>query len=127
MLTKRYDEAEEMIEKYVNSYPESNFALQLKALKFAIHGEKEKALAVKLDKAGKARIYPFLGMKEEFFQFIVEDSQLAQKRKCSNYLWYKNNPIHDFLRSDPRFQKILAEHKQLYEKNLKKYGDLEVH
>jgi serine/threonine protein kinase/tetratricopeptide (TPR) repeat protein len=127
VLTKRFDEAEEMIEKYVNSYPESNFAHQLKALKFAIHGEKEKALAVKLNKTMKARIYPFLEMKEEFFQFIVEDSQLAKKRKGSNYLWYKNNPIHDFLRSDPHFQKILAEHKELYDENLKKYGDLEVH
>ncbi len=30
------------------------------------------------------------------------------------------------IRSDPRFQEILAKHKELYEENLAKYGDLDI-
>jgi len=48
------------------------------------------------------------------------DRELKNRR--SEYLFMKNNPFYDNIRSDPRFQEILAEHKALYEENLRKYG-----
>jgi len=40
------------------------------------------------------------------------------------YLALENLPLYDPLRQNPRFQKILADAKEIYEKRLRKYGDL---
>jgi hypothetical protein len=48
------------------------------------------------------------------------------KRRESSYLWFKNDPIYIDFRSDPRFQEILAIHKEIYEENLEKYGDIDI-
>jgi len=42
------------------------------------------------------------------------------------YLYLKLHPRFDFLRSDPRFQKILTQRKEQYEENLAKYGDIDI-
>ena len=42
------------------------------------------------------------------------------------YLEFMNNPLFNFLHSDPRFHEILAKHKEVYEENLAKYGDIDI-
>ena len=44
----------------------------------------------------------------------------------SRYLTYLNHPHYKILHNDPRFQELLAKHKELYEENLKKYGDIDL-
>jgi hypothetical protein len=64
-------------------------------------------------------------MKEEVIQYLNEDFERIRQSQNSYYLLYINHPLYEFLHSDPRFQEILAKHKEIYEDNLAKYGDIE--
>jgi hypothetical protein len=55
----------------------------------------------------------------------VLKSQLENNGVC-NYIYLKNHPFYDKVRSDPRFQEILAKHNKIYEENLEKYGDIDI-
>jgi TolB-like protein len=59
------------------------------------------------------------------FHVWSEDFERKKKLEESWYLRLKNHQLYDFLRSDPRFQEILSKHKELYEENLRKYGDID--
>jgi len=50
--------------------------------------------------------------------------ELNQNMDAYGYLYLINNPLYDNLRDDPRFQKIVADAKEIYEERLRKYGDL---
>jgi hypothetical protein len=65
-------------------------------------------------------------MNDEFFNTINRLSELLLNRKISRYDFLKSNPSFETVRSDPRFQEILAKHKELYEENLEKYGDIDI-
>ena len=97
------------------------------ALQNAVNGQREKALEmIKSDNWRKRlHVYTQLNMKNEAIQILQNRIELNKKTKSSNFLFLKNSAIYDNLRSDPRFQKILEEHKKIYEKNLEKYGDIE--
>ena len=69
-------------------------------------------------------IFALAEMKDEFFN--CSSWGIYEKMGISYYFHLKNNRVFDTVRSDPRFQEILAKHKELYEENLKKYGDLEL-
>jgi hypothetical protein len=60
-----------------------------------------------------------MGLLKSYF----DQERLVRKR--SDYLQLKNNIFLKDVRNDPRFQKILAKHKDLYEENLRKYGDID--
>jgi tetratricopeptide (TPR) repeat protein len=109
------------------------FYLYVNARLQALNGEKEKALAltqsfskdrIAWDYREKKYIYLILGMKEEALTSLMEESKGLLDDDGSLYYSLLNTPMYDDFRDDPRFQKILAEHKKLYEENLKKYGDL---
>jgi hypothetical protein len=91
---------------------------------YASRKEKEKALEIYKEK--NFHIFSLLGMKNDAIDMITEwtEDQLKQKRShfhhLSNSLYFNN------IRSDPRFQEILAQHKELYEENLRKYGDIDI-
>jgi hypothetical protein len=65
-------------------------------------------------------------MKDEVILYLNEDFERINNAQWSWYLWFMNQPSYEFLHSDPRFQEILAKHKELYEENLKKYGDIDI-
>jgi TolB-like protein/Tfp pilus assembly protein PilF len=103
--------AEHYLDKMKKINPEqdcSDFEARLLAEK----GEKEKALA----KRRNAGIYVILKMKEEALAAMENKDPL-------NYLEYRN-PRFNFLRGDPRFEKIVARAKELYELRLRKYGQI---
>jgi hypothetical protein len=64
-------------------------------------------------------------MKDEAINPLIKASDRKTIRDNSWYFILKTLSNFDNLRSDPRFQEILANHKKLYEENLKKYGDIE--
>jgi len=125
-LMNKYDAAKEISAKHYKLYPDSDWARYLKAIQFAVNREKDKALDIKLTGFFKGHLYIWLEMKEEAIEYLVKDSERKKKLGVSYYLGYKKNHQFDFLRTDSRFQQILAEHKKLYEENLRKYGDLKV-
>jgi tetratricopeptide (TPR) repeat protein len=123
---KRYDEANEMCAKFENLYQDGIYIRFLKAALYAANGEKDKALSINLSGIDKLRIFLFLKMNEESIQYLNEDFERKKKLEKSWYLRLNNHILYDFLRPDPRFQEILAKHKELYEENLAKYGDIDI-
>ncbi len=121
---KRYNDAKIMLDELKVNYPEQDLS-DVEAIQYAIDGEREKALNIDLPRYYKLLIYLLLEMKEESLNLLDDDSRL-QKLRRSNYNQMTDSPICDFLRDDPRFQEILAKHKELYEENLRKYGDIDI-
>ena len=120
---RRIEEAESLIEKYKNLSPDLNLD-PFYALLYATKGDKEKAF--ESWKHRTENIYALLGMKEEAIQVLSDFSERCIKRETSLYKYLKNDLTLENIRSDPRFQEILGKHKQLYEENLRKYGDIEL-
>jgi tetratricopeptide (TPR) repeat protein len=120
LALKRYDDVREIAVKLENHF----YGKILKATLYAVEGEKEKALSIEIRGYNNTRIYLLLEMKDKSLQSIINITENSLKRKTSYYTGLTNWPIYDFLRDDPRFQEILARHKQVYDENLQKYGDL---
>ena len=72
--------------------------------------------------------YSLLDMKDEALKMYKDHCEYFFKFKRSFYLIQLYDPFKyiDHIRSDPRFQEILAKHKELYEENLRKYGDIDL-
>jgi len=120
---KRFEEAEEILGNIKKIHPDSNTDLYY-ALIYAFRGQKEKALDAYTNQ--NTSLYSLLGMTEEAISIGNKWSEGQLLQKSSLYYYLKNHPFYDNLRSDPRFQKILAKHKKLYEENLEKYGDIDI-
>ncbi len=88
----------------------------------------KKQLAVDGEPCGEMRIRGMILSRvkglEPLFKFMNEFFDEVLKWKISFYTGTTNMPTYDFLRDDPRFQEILAKHKEVYDENLRKYGDL---
>ena len=114
----RMEETEEWLERYKRI----EFHPLLRAKLSAAKGEKEKALAlIAPDK--NLQIFSLLGMCEEAGSFFNNTLDGARQGEASLYMLYKTNSVYDNIRKDPRFQDYLAEHKKIYDENLKKYGN----
>ncbi|MHA2274721.1 MAG: tetratricopeptide repeat protein, partial [Candidatus Kariarchaeaceae archaeon] len=129
---EKYEQVESLINQYKDLYPDDSHIQFLDALNYAIRGEKEEALKYKFiadfgkDKFEELDICLILKLKEKSLQIMNDLFNGHKKRKKSLYLHLKNHPSYNFLRSDPRFQEILAKHKEIYEENLRKYGDIDI-
>ena len=126
IVLKKYDKVDKIISRREQLYPESNYNPALRAYLLAAKGEKDKALEINLSADQKWLVYRFLKMKDEVIQYLNDDFERKKNEQGSWYLWFINHPSYGFLRSDPRFQEILAKHKKLYEENLRKYGNIEL-
>jgi TolB-like protein/Tfp pilus assembly protein PilF len=123
---KKYDQAKQMINKFNNLSSDEEIIRMFEAVLYAVNGEKEKALSMNLSNEYlKFYIYRLLEMSDESIEYLKEDFDRVKNVKSTWYLGLKYFPIYDFLRDDPRFQEILAKHKEIYEENLAKYGDIE--
>ena len=120
LALKRYNEVREISVKLEKLSPDKF----LKAALYAVNGEREKALSIELSGYNNLRIYLLLEMKNESLQSIINISDNNLKKKTSYYTGLTNWPTYDFLRDDPRFHKILIRHKEVYDENLRQYGDL---
>ncbi|MBW1764509.1 MAG: tetratricopeptide repeat protein, partial [Deltaproteobacteria bacterium] len=114
---KNYDKAEECIDKLEKGYVSFKSTTKTqKAILFAARGEKKKALALG---AQSATVYSLLGMQDK--AIAIMQKSLKKSEDAYNYLYLINNPHYDNLRDDPRFQKIVADARKIYEERLKKY------
>jgi len=128
IVSERYDEATMMLANYYEVYGKNKHMISLRAMLFAISGDKENA--IKNYPEGhyyKYYIYAVLRMIDASIEYLndIFNDRWAQIEE-SRYIELKMNPLLDSLRSDPRFQEILAKHKELYEENLEKYGDVDI-
>ena len=78
---------------------------------------------MKLEGEYKIMIYLFLKMADEVLEANALSSSGEPALHRSKYLIMKLHPLNSFMQADPRYQRILAAQKILYENNLRKYGD----
>lgn len=124
MSFNRNDEAKIVLERIIEIHPEDENK-NTKALIYALDGEKEKAFDLIPD--GWWWLYYALKMTDEFIKNFEElNDTYFGPRGMSMYLGLKNSRSFDFIRSDPRFQEILAKHKKMYDENMAKYGDIDI-
>ena len=112
------------------NYPDEDFSA-VDAIQYAIDGKREKALNILKSKGedfhlfDKSELLAQLKLKDDLINELQKHYDPENGTAWNRYLSLKNNPRWDFIRSDHRFQKILAPRKEQYEKNLAKYGDIE--
>jgi hypothetical protein len=112
------------MEKYIELYPDHGGHKFLNSILYAMKGEQEKTFALYAE--GNLPIFIYLGNAEETIKRLKKNFIYSIEQERSMFLWLKNSPIFNFLRSDPRFQEIVTKHKELYEANLHRYGDVEL-
>ena len=125
IMTNKFEEAENKLTMLQKLNPHHRLLNLYRAQLYAAEGEKERALE-SYNGIQRYLIYAYLGMKKEFFDAITEVKWLKSPKSQSLYVYLQNYTMFDPYRSDPRFQKILAKHKKLYEENLEKYGDIDI-
>ena len=125
-MMQRNDEADSLLTQMENNLSDQELEFP-HAIQYAIKGQKEKALNTLKSKFWSSRVllYTILGMDNEAISVLSEMTEQFKKTNDSRYQTLKNSAIFNDLRSDPRFQEILAKHKELYEENLRKYGDID--
>jgi len=117
----KYTEADKIIKRNERYNPDIGLVNLTRAVLYAISGEKEKAL-ITYKGTLIANLYAWLGMKDEFFNNFIKYENFFGGMYIYHSL--KKNPDYHLIRSDSRFQKILAKYKEKYEENLRKYGDI---
>jgi TolB-like protein/Tfp pilus assembly protein PilF len=125
----RYEEAKQMFLKFKNSYPTEKDVKYCKSLLFAMQGDSLNAMRL-FDQNGfhgykQVDLYCILNNNNEAIS-LLNDLTQKQKSRRSRFMELTNLPLYDNLRSDPRFQEILEKHKEIYEENLEKYGDIDM-
>jgi tetratricopeptide (TPR) repeat protein len=123
---KQYEEAKKLLTQLKNDNLNQDLSL-FEAMVYAIDGKEEEALKT-IQSAGRTYrmvLHAILGKKDKTLILLQKGIEIYQGIKRSRYFSLKNHLIFDHLRDDPRFQEILAKHKELYEENLAKYGDIE--
>jgi serine/threonine protein kinase/tetratricopeptide (TPR) repeat protein len=117
----RYNEAELMIAQAESMNP--NYR-QIKSKRAMINmlAESDQVNEQDLTELDKFIVDAILQKNENAISYLKKRMEEAKLLKESDYMFLKNNPGFDFIRDNQRFQKILTEHKKLYEQNLKEYG-----
>ncbi len=117
---EKFDAVEELIARTEKTHPDYSLLPYCKALLLAAKGEKEEALALHRN----SEIYALLNMTDEAIEHLNKEIRGDVRVPYVYYYYLLHNPFYDNLRSDSRFKKLIKREKKLYEKNLKKYGDL---
>jgi tetratricopeptide (TPR) repeat protein len=133
---KRYEEAENMLleAERIPPHPRplKTAIKSLRAMLYFLRGEKDKVIEKDFSQYDRFVSDLILKKKEAVLLYMHDD--LERVRTSGNvftskgpyyvsYLTLEKDTSFNFLRSDPRFAKIVAEHKKLYEENLEKYQD----
>jgi len=119
LRTGQYERAEKILVKLreVNHNPGNIQALQ--AVLYALRGERNKVLELNYTSSAA---FAILGLKDRAITIIQKS--MDSNPDSNKYLFLINQPFYDNLRDDPRFQKIVADAKEIYEERLRKYGDM---
>jgi serine/threonine protein kinase/tetratricopeptide (TPR) repeat protein len=120
----KYAEAEASMKKYSELYPDGTNVDYYNAIRYALAGERDKALQT--GSGDTLNVYLILNMKQQAINKLIGQFTIEKQNEQSSYLMLKNQHRFDSLRSDPRFQILLEQHRILYEQNLKKYGNIDI-
>ena len=132
IILKKYKEAEELLAKSEKINPDDLLNKFIRALLYAVKGEKEKALQSLEEGGHKNRYYQIityslLGSKDEAIRLLdnkpIAGPQLFNPDE-SDYLDMLHNPFFDILRDRDEFRESLQKAKEIYEENLMKYGEI---
>ena len=133
IMMNRFEEAKSLFSKFEIAYPNEVSVKYYEALLSAMQGDSLNA--IKLLEQNRVRLwdriilYCALDDRKEALSSLDET---LQKQKSilvdpsSRFMELNHLPWFDNLRSDPRFQEILEKHKELYEENLRKYGNINI-
>jgi serine/threonine protein kinase len=133
---RRAAEAESLMTKWEKIKPYDTALERNRAYLFAIQGETRKAISHFNQTISDTEKNPYLeqsvlyllsgDLKQAIENIIESENQFtATGQSYSRYLRYLNYPYYKILHDNPRFQEILSKHKEIYEENRKKYGDIE--
>ncbi|RME01109.1 MAG: tetratricopeptide repeat protein, partial [Calditrichaeota bacterium] len=123
LSTKRVDEAEIISSRLLKLTPLYSDAV--KAVMAAARGKKEMALSyTKIPRQQKMNVYLLLKMKEEALALLEKNPSVFVWDSICFYKILIRDPLFAFLRSDPRFQKIVENQRKLYDYYVHKYGDV---
>jgi len=116
------DKSQKLLSQLEKYYPEENYDF-FNALIHALKNEKDIALSIYPQKS--IWLSALLGMENQAIDLMEEDLKRHKIMKFVEVQKYEL-PLFDNIRSDPRFQEIVAEHKKIYQENLVKYGDIDL-
>jgi adenylate cyclase len=127
VFKKQYVDAQKYLNQLKIEYPEKPYNYR-QALLHAINGQKDKALNIPKSNNWlyNTIIFSLLDMKEDALGVVQNRLEYHKENEMSRYLVLKDHPWLENMRSHPRFLGILAKHKELYEENLAKYGDIDI-
>jgi serine/threonine protein kinase len=127
IIKKQYEEARKYLTQLKSENPEKAYDWR-QALLYAVDRQKDKALGkIKfISWYRKVVVFSLLNMTDESISVIEKRYEYHQKNRMSLHLFLKYHPWLENTRSHPRFQEILARHKELYDENLRKYGDIDI-
>jgi tetratricopeptide (TPR) repeat protein len=130
IFLKNYEEAETILEKVEKIGSDDIRVRQVRALLFAIKGEKEEALKLikeRLYSYCATSVYSHLGMNDEAVKNIrrgIEEGSKELNVYLYPYPFLISNPFYDNIRNDSGFREIVKEEKEKYRERQKKYGKL---
>ena len=128
IMQKREKDVSNLLNQYQAQYPEDRYLIYYRSLFYAMQGDSVNALrlfkSTGMNGWAKVIIFSVLNKKNAAILLMMKP-QFAEYLRAprSRYLELKNLRWYDIFRSDPRFQKILANHKKIYDENIAKYGD----
>ena len=113
---KRYSEAKELLTQIKANYPNKD-SIVVNAIQYAVNGEREKALNILKSQEKdfghfyKTILFAQLNLKEDLIKELQQYYDPDNSTAWNRYFRLANDPTYDIIRSDPRFQKILAQAK----------------
>ncbi len=117
IIMKKYDKVEKLLAEAVEQNTGATWTKKYWAILHAAKGERD--LALSSDK--NIEVLALLNMKDEAIDLL--DAEIL-KREIIPYIYYLdllNNPFYDNLRDDPRFKKMVAREKKLYEEASRRF------
>jgi serine/threonine protein kinase/Tfp pilus assembly protein PilF len=119
LYTKQYDQAEQWIKKLENTQPLYENIKRWKMILYALRGDRDRALILNVQ---SEEGYAILNLKEEAVDLMLEN--INKEKDYYSYLSLIHNPFFQNLFDHPRYQKILADAKAIFDERSKKYRDL---
>jgi hypothetical protein len=118
LMKNDYDRVEELIAETEKIRPDYWGIPYGRAIMHATRGEKDKALSLYQN----SEIYALLGMNDEALEHLKKEIANRKNHPYCYYYLLLNNPSYDNIRDDTRFQAVVKSEKEVYERELKKYG-----
>jgi TolB-like protein/Tfp pilus assembly protein PilF len=130
----KIEKAKEILNKLEKLLPDDNdWKVEVKSVLYALNGDKEKAMQ-NWEKLNEIQQYPnglmmicyLFKLVDEAIEYLNVGIENGNGPRWTKYLFLRNSDLYDFIRSDPRFQKILEEEKKIYDANSSKFPDIEI-